>query len=109
MIHNLREKIKAHQNDIFWVVFAVLVVSVLVGGGLLYSKTNHKYPIQIQEKAFTVEMGEVRGEYYASKSGSKYYPLNCKAGNRITPENRVYFKSPEEAESAGYALSTTCK
>lgn len=112
MIPHILEKIKAHQNDIFWVVFSVLMVLTLVGGGLLYSKTSKKYPIQIQEKAFSVGVGETasstKGEYVASKNGSKYYTPKCKATNRIAEENRIYFAVAADAEAAGYTLSASC-
>ncbi len=113
MIHDIQEKIKAHKNDIFWVIFAILAVLTLVGGGLLYSKTSYKYPIKIEEKAFEIGAGEAisstKGEFIVSKNGSKYYPLGCKAANRIKLENRVYFESAIDAKAAGYELSATCK
>lgn len=113
MIHNIQEKIKTYKKDIFWVIFAVLALLTLVGGGLLYSKTNYKYPIKIEEKAFEVGAGEAisstKGEFIASKNGSKYYPAGCKASNRIRLENRVYFESAIDAKAAGYELSATCK
>lgn len=47
--------------------------------------------------------------FFASSRGSKYYPLNCSAGKTIKQENRVYFATGEEAETAGYALSSSCQ
>lgn len=47
--------------------------------------------------------------YFASSRGSKYYSIGCSAGKSIKMENRVYFATSEEAESAGYELSTSCK
>ncbi len=46
--------------------------------------------------------------FFASKKGQKYYPLDCGAGKNIKPENRIYFKDNNSAESAGYELSTAC-
>jgi hypothetical protein len=48
------------------------------------------------------------GEYFASKRGKKYYPIDCSAGKSIKIENRIYFKTSEEAEKAGYELSSSC-
>jgi len=48
------------------------------------------------------------GEYFASNRGKKYYPINCSAGKNIKIENRVYFKTAQEAEKAGYELSSSC-
>ncbi len=46
------------------------------------------------------------GEYVASKNGSKYYLTTCK--NTIKEANKVYFKTKEDAEKAGFTPSTTC-
>lgn len=47
--------------------------------------------------------------YFASSRGSKYYPTSCSAGKNIKIENRIYFETREEAENAGYSLSSSCK
>ncbi|MEK7588635.1 MAG: hypothetical protein AAB438_02340 [Patescibacteria group bacterium] len=47
-------------------------------------------------------------QYFASKRGKKYYPTGCSAGKSIKAENRVYFDTSEQAEKAGYSLSTSC-
>jgi hypothetical protein len=47
--------------------------------------------------------------FFASNRGRKYYPLGCSAGKTIKQENRIYFDSREEAERAGYELSSSCK
>ena len=47
--------------------------------------------------------------FFASNRGSKYYSLSCSGGKTIKEENRVYFASASEAESAGYTLSSSCK
>ncbi|MEK7069408.1 MAG: Ada metal-binding domain-containing protein [Patescibacteria group bacterium] len=49
------------------------------------------------------------GIFFASNKGSKYYSLGCSAGKTIKQENRVYFNTREEAERAGYALSSSCR
>jgi hypothetical protein len=40
--------------------------------------------------------------FVASKKGKKYYPIDSKSGRNIVPQNRVYFKSEDEAKKAGY-------
>lgn len=49
------------------------------------------------------------GEYFASKRGKKYYPINCSAGKTIKQENRIYFSTTAQAETAGYTLSGSCE
>jgi len=46
--------------------------------------------------------------FFASSRGSKYYTVSCSAGKTIKQENRVYFRTGEEAEAAGYTLSSSC-
>lgn len=40
--------------------------------------------------------------FVASERGTKYYPVSSAGGQRITPANRIYFSSEQEAENAGY-------
>ncbi|MFA5791605.1 MAG: hypothetical protein WC884_01040 [Candidatus Paceibacterota bacterium] len=46
--------------------------------------------------------------FFASSRGSKYYTISCSAGKTIKQENRIYFTTGEEAEKAGYTLSSSC-
>ncbi len=47
--------------------------------------------------------------FFASSRGTKYYPAGCSAGKSLKLENRVYFATREDAEKAGYTLSSSCK
>ena len=47
--------------------------------------------------------------FFASIRGTKYYPTGCTAGNTLKQENRIYFETREEAEKAGYVLSSSCR
>jgi hypothetical protein len=56
-----------------------------------------------------VDSGKAAGQsYFASSRGSKYYSVGCSAGKTIKQENRVYFATAQEAETAGYILSSSC-
>ncbi len=46
---------------------------------------------------------------FGSKNGSTYYVVGCKSGNRVKPENRIYFESETDAEDQGYSRSKLCK
>jgi hypothetical protein len=46
--------------------------------------------------------------FFASSRGSKYYTTSCSSGKTIKQENRVYFTTGEEAQAAGYTLSSSC-
>ena len=47
--------------------------------------------------------------YFASNRGSKYYSIGCSGGKTIKQENKIYFSTKEEAERAGYELSSSCR
>jgi len=55
----------------------------------------------------TAENSE-NGTYVASSKGKMYYPVNCGAANNLKKENRIYFQTAIEAETAGYKRSTAC-
>ena len=46
--------------------------------------------------------------YFASSRGSKYYSVSCAAGKTIKEENKIWFRTGEEAKQAGYTLSSGC-
>ncbi len=48
-----------------------------------------------------------QGNFVASKSGTKYHPIEgCSFADRIKPENKIYFSTEKEAQAAGYEPST---
>ncbi len=47
--------------------------------------------------------------FFASNRGTKYYSIGCSAGKTIKQENRIYFTTGEEAQKAGYELSSSCR
>ncbi len=61
-----------------------------------------------EETVLASELTQTAGSFAASKSGTVYYPANCKALSRVHIENRVYFTSSAEAEELGYTLSKSC-
>lgn len=53
-------------------------------------------------------VGSASGTYVASKNGTKYYLPSCGSSKRIKEENKVWFKTKEEAEAAGYGPAANC-
>lgn len=43
--------------------------------------------------------------WVGSSRGEVYYRRGCRNANRLAPENRVYFRTEEEAKRAGYRRS----
>ncbi len=52
-----------------------------------------------EEEGSTTEQS---GAFAGSKNGSKYYTPGCPGLERIKPENRIWFKSVEDATLQGY-------
>lgn len=49
------------------------------------------------------------GRFFASSRGKKYYPEGCPAGSTLKEANKIWFETREEAEAAGYELSSSCE
>ncbi len=49
------------------------------------------------------------GAYVGSKNGTKYHLPWCSGALRIKVENKVWFRTKEEAELAGYSPASNCK
>ncbi len=54
---------------------------------------------RVEEVSVVVPEGML---FVASKKGKKYHPVDSAAGERIVPENRVYFRDSASAEAAGF-------
>ncbi len=50
----------------------------------------------------------VEGGYVASKNGTKYHLPWCGGAKRILEENKVWFRTKEEAIAAGYTPAANC-
>jgi hypothetical protein len=46
--------------------------------------------------------------YVASSRGKYYYPIDCSLAKNLKEENKIYFKTKEEAEDKGYIYNTKC-
>ena len=60
---------------------------------------SNKPPLQIEG---------LEAKYVASKNGKLYYRIGCGSSSRIKDENKVFFESANEAESAGFQASASC-
>jgi len=49
------------------------------------------------------------GTFVASKNGTKYYLPTCAGALKISEENKVWFKTAEEANGKGYTKAANCK
>ena len=72
------------------------------------SSEENKPIIELNPSISERTQKDTLGKYFASKRGKKYYPIECSAGKTIKQENRIYFSTTQEAENAGYSLSSSC-
>jgi hypothetical protein len=124
-INNYMEKIKQFIESELGKDILVVFIVILVGLGSFelgrLSKTSNSSGLKIEYLGESQNQGEIQAgnviqafnnnsenNFFASSKGSKYYSLGCSGGKTIKQENRIYFATGEEAEQAGYALSTSC-
>ncbi len=112
------------KNDLYIIIMIILVGTASYGLGKISSYEKGKTPISVlktkeymlstvSEGVFETEKNNVQntntsGEVVASKSGTKYYHPWCSGVSRIKEENKVWFKTIEEARSTGLTPATNC-
>ena len=76
--------------------------------GSAISAVEYLNILQNDKMSITGNLNPSSKAFFASNKGTKYYSIGCSAGKSIKQENRVYFMTKEEAERAGYELSSSC-
>lgn len=127
-IKKVNAKIKPFENDIILIIVIILVALISFGLGRLSKIRENKTPITIENISGSAPVNSA-GEggaaplnasqqtgasqteklYVASKSGTKYHYPWCPGALNIKEENKIWFSSKEEAESAGYTPASNCK
>lgn len=94
------------ERDGFWI--EQLPAGTVQGGGGPAGAAAALPPTpKLETKPVLPAEPEVR-TYVASKNGEKYYLPSCGTAKRIKEENKVWFGTKEEAESAGYLPGANC-
>lgn len=108
-------------RDIYLVLVIILVGTASFGLGRLSKTTpeaqNEVKIVQTGDSGSQVSnqlykqdsqpSPESPGTIFASKNGTKYYLPGC--SSRVKEENKIFFKTEEEAQAFGYTRSATCK
>ncbi len=119
---NMRDAFYSHEkglkikDDLYIVLMIILVGTASYGLGKISAYEKNKVPISIlrtQEKVLSAVLTSdvaqnQKAEVVASKSGTKYYYPWCTGVSKIKEENKVWFKSIEEARLAGLSPSANC-
>jgi hypothetical protein len=123
MPHRLKilTKIAFFVKKHFWLCsFAFLITSLSFSSGIIVGANILSRPPIAIEKELIINLKESLAEieakneslrefsYVASSRGKYYYPINCNLANNLKEENKIYFKTKEEAEDKGYIYNTKC-
>lgn len=104
----------------FATLVVILALSLSFGLGRL-SAPSERAGIQIEydpEISGRVEQGRQSASVIqaisptsvvGSSKGSKYHFAHCPGAKQISEANKIVFRTPEEAQKAGYSLASNCK
>ena len=97
-------------RDNFLYLTLILSIFTSYGIGYLSAIETFRIPILIERYGELSKKEDISktNHIFASKSGSKFYFSWCSGGNRIKNENKIYFKSVEEAQNRGYEIAKNC-
>lgn len=127
-LKKVKEKLKPIENDVVLVIVIILVALISFGLGRLSKIRENKTPITIENISGNISASQIGDSgknipapavkpgftaeeklYVASKSGTKYHYPWCSGALNIKEENKIWFSSKEQAESAGYQPASNCK
>ncbi|MBI3632200.1 MAG: hypothetical protein HY225_02020 [Candidatus Vogelbacteria bacterium] len=116
-----KEKIKSNHAHIFFCAAFIIVGLLGFGLGRLSKIEDGRPPVIIRGE----ELGEKKSvsqpqnidnlkitnqsQYIASKTGNSYYLPWCVGAGKIKDINKIWFKTKEEAEGAGYKKASNCR
>lgn len=130
IVRFIEEKgLKRQKRVVFWSVIHVLLLT----NSFLYIKieqdlnrSRNVYIIKDQDLVITNIGSQVgidrevvsgastsvdnkaKGNYVASKNGTKYYLLSCSGVSRIKEGNKIFFQTVEEAKKRGLEPAKNC-
>ena len=93
-------------------IASLIVTAFLLAAGVLYFTVLWKgtqKPVLYRSKSAFSGVTENESRPFGSKSGTTYTYSWCQGGERIKPENKVYYNNGEEAELSGRTLSKLCQ
>ena len=109
---NIAETVKKFNppSDVLIVLILVLSSTASFGLGYLAGKDSVREGVVIDTSQIEQyeELTETERRFVASVSGTRYHLLSCPGAKQIKEENRIYFRSREDAEIAGYTPAANC-
>lgn len=82
-----------------------------LNGTVVVATDGGTYTVSAERSRVTApsEQPAVTGKYVVSVKSNKYHLPTCRYAEAITPENRIWFGSEEEARTAGYEPCGVCR
>ncbi len=130
MVSKITEQIKAHINDIYWVVCGILAGIIGYHMGLSTALRSHAVMIRTDAAILEAVAGSKNiqtgstgsiishpaphpadNRVVASKSASSklYHYSWCPGAQRIKLTNQLWFENEKAAQVAGYTLAGNCQ
>jgi hypothetical protein len=110
-IAELREKSKilAGRAPKDALILSILVFACTLSFGFGYlAGLDAARPGDVRLDITAAEAQMTEGAVVASKSGTKYYLPSCTGVDRISGDNKVWFRSATDAAAAGYSPAANC-
>jgi hypothetical protein len=101
------KKIKTEYYIIFIIILVALASFGMGRMSALEGREEEGVEFMVPELA-QINMDFRNYGYFASVNGARYYPMGCNAGNRINMENRMYFKTAQDAIKSGFSKAVNC-
>jgi len=114
----IKSFLKESGEEIGLVFLIVITAMTCFGLGKLSSIEQNRQPMEMVRKSQSaaVSSNPEKAESYplgggvvTSKYGEAYHYPWCSGAERISPENKRWFSSPEEARDTGYRPAKNCK
>jgi hypothetical protein len=91
-----------------------ITVSTIAGGASFHFIDEAAEQIiaarrQAKDQEVTAATEEEESEILADRQGKVYYAGACRPATEVKETNRIFFKTTEQAEKAGYTAAKTCQ
>ena len=113
-------RIKSCESELQLVLIIALTGTLIFSFWRFSASSSNSQPITVEnvpdstQAVAPVNIKSVKsadggaGAYVASKNGKKYYLPTCAGASRIKAENRIYFKTVQEAQAKGLTPAANC-
>jgi hypothetical protein len=102
----IKNKLRYIPFDFFIAILIALIGFSSFALGWIARGEQKTHDVRVEEIPFS--NSETVGLFIGSVNSDKYHYRWCAGAERISPENRLYFNSVEEAQVAGYEPASNC-